>query len=541
MMIFSMPKNSKSNGTRTPVPQPRGGFTLIEMLTVVSLIGVLSSIAVVSYQSARSTSRDIKRMADMKGLQVALDMFYGENGYYPSDGQGGQAGTTLETKRDISLSDAGFGDSPYGRVYMSRIPVNAVPGGIPYTYRSLAGDGGDCDSGRCASYAIIFGLEKDRDGLAAGPNAVTPEGFVGPDSGYLKGVVQGGRIVGLGSIQGHVTAYADRITGALEGLIESKAVQDTAEIGIAPAAAAAAVANVTVAVGATAGASAAGQYLLFFLTQPVLLFGRRRRRFWGTVYNSLSRLPEDLAIVRIRDFDSGRVVRSEVTDSDGRYSFLMPKGRYRIEVVKGDFSFPSVLTGGKTEDGPYLDVYHGEEIVVGEKGISVTKNIPIDPRSAEVSDATVVRDDRRRRIRSRIALVSPILGMLSLLVKPSVLTVSLAAFQVLVYLFFRRLANPTSQVRNWGTVYEEDTGRPVYLAVVRIFALPYHKLLESKVTDRYGRYNFRVGSNRYYVIVSKDGFLKTETDEIDFSDMKTPSLVAADLPLRREGSGDKVR
>lgn len=52
------------------------GFTLIELLVVIAIIGVLASIVLASLNSARQKSRDARRIADIKQLQLALELFY---------------------------------------------------------------------------------------------------------------------------------------------------------------------------------------------------------------------------------------------------------------------------------------------------------------------------------------------------------------------------------------------------------------------------------------------------------------------------------
>lgn len=55
------------------------GFTLIELMVVVAIIGLLASIVVVSLQGARSGARDAKRQADLKGLQIAMELCYSDS------------------------------------------------------------------------------------------------------------------------------------------------------------------------------------------------------------------------------------------------------------------------------------------------------------------------------------------------------------------------------------------------------------------------------------------------------------------------------
>lgn len=60
------------------------GFTLIELLLVVSIIGLLSSIIMVSFTQARMHARDAKRMLDFDAMQKALELYFADNGKYPA-------------------------------------------------------------------------------------------------------------------------------------------------------------------------------------------------------------------------------------------------------------------------------------------------------------------------------------------------------------------------------------------------------------------------------------------------------------------------
>jgi len=55
------------------------GFTLIELLIVISIIGVLVSVAIASYSTAQKKSRDSRRVSDMKAIQNAWEQYYADN------------------------------------------------------------------------------------------------------------------------------------------------------------------------------------------------------------------------------------------------------------------------------------------------------------------------------------------------------------------------------------------------------------------------------------------------------------------------------
>jgi len=64
--------------------QDQKGFTFVELMIVILIILILSSVAVVSFNSSRAKARDAKRLADIRRIRTAMEFYYSEEDSYPS-------------------------------------------------------------------------------------------------------------------------------------------------------------------------------------------------------------------------------------------------------------------------------------------------------------------------------------------------------------------------------------------------------------------------------------------------------------------------
>ncbi|MDO8505848.1 MAG: hypothetical protein Q7S48_04715 [bacterium] len=316
-------------------------------------------------------------------------------------------------------------------------------------------------------------------------------------------------------------------------VINNPVVEEIAVKVAAPAIVATAVANL----GFAARLATLFTYLQGLATQPILIFARRKKKQWGLLYSSLTKLPVDLAVVRLVDPVSGKLLQTRVSDKQGRYLFLADPGTYRLEVTKPGFAFPSEFLKDKTSDLDFADLYHGEIINVSERGIAIVRPIPLDPIEKMITPKDVISRRRKVRLQKTIAWISPTIAVLAFVIVPTLLGAGLIVLQFVLLGLFRRISHGRKS-EPWGKVIDEKTKQPLPLAIVRIFDVAFNKLLETQITDRKGRYALLVGRGTFYITVEKRGYASYKSETIDRAGTRAGEIVKKDVHLKPMASGD---
>jgi len=146
------------------------GFTLVEVLIVVAIVALLAGIVIANIQSSLDTSRDGKRVADIKQLELAFELYKETNGSYPS---GYDSGVVIGVGNAIDTDLA---------PYFNEVPSDprSDVDGFDYYYDSSV----TCGSSSAVIYAqtLETNSEKNYTSVCTG----SPSGFAEePTDGYI--------------------------------------------------------------------------------------------------------------------------------------------------------------------------------------------------------------------------------------------------------------------------------------------------------------------------------------------------------------------
>lgn len=142
------------------------GFTLVELLVVMAILGVLVTLIAGGFRTAQMRGRDSKRKSDLKEIANSLEIFYSDHDRYPE----GNNGIIQACSYDSTGSS---GDCPWGSgeftddetVYFRILPADPVSS-QHYIYRSE----GFLDVPAYQGYQLFARLENPEDQNCLGGN-----------------------------------------------------------------------------------------------------------------------------------------------------------------------------------------------------------------------------------------------------------------------------------------------------------------------------------------------------------------------------------
>jgi prepilin-type N-terminal cleavage/methylation domain-containing protein len=158
----------------------REGFSLVELLIVIAILGTLATLVVTVGTSSQMKSRDARRKSDINNLAKAMELFYNDYGIYPPESSGRISACDYDSGAGTGTAcswGTGRFEDDQGSIYFKAVPEDPLDD-QSYLYRVsptknafrlfaslenpndpdiIAGISESCGSGVTCNFAITSG------------------------------------------------------------------------------------------------------------------------------------------------------------------------------------------------------------------------------------------------------------------------------------------------------------------------------------------------------------------------------------------------
>ena len=242
---------------------------------------------------------------------------------------------------------------------------------------------------------------------------------------------------------------------------------------------------------------------------PTLLGIRRKKRPWGTVYDSVTKQPLDPVYLVLEDV-YGNQVSSTISDIDGRFGFIASPGKYRIRANKDGYRFPSNKMLGKNKDELYENLYFNEFIEITREDDLLIKNIPMDSLTFNWNEFEKSRNRKLMKFFSKtdlflsgisdlLFILGAIFSLFLLLKSFSVINIVIVAIYVVITLFKIFGIGPKKP----GYVIKKENNDPLSLGLIKIFSSNTGTEVSHCIVGKTGRYHALVPKGEYFIEISE--------------------------------------
>ncbi len=244
--------------------------------------------------------------------------------------------------------------------------------------------------------------------------------------------------------------------------------------------------------------------------QSIARMSSDRHRTWGIVYDSTTKQPIDPAHVTVQN-RLGITVASAITDLDGRFGIIVPRGIYTLKVEKTHYVFPSTSLVGKSKDGHYTGLYFGGRFEVEGDDQTIAFAVPMDPAGHDWNQQEKSRTHSDLEVRAEVRHAAFVYFVIAgiVLVLQYFFTknnqVTLLYLQVYAILLILGLVIEWIQYTGYyhSVVIDTATGTPLGFAKIKVFNHKSGIQVAAKTTSYTGQFVCLVPNGIYHVVIER--------------------------------------
>lgn len=148
----------------TPLFKQANGFTIIELLIVVIIVGILATLVATTYGGVQAKNRNSDREANLDTLQSQLETYYAQYSKYPTLASINDANWRKQNLKDLSsntIQDPRWSKDNQSCTTNNVAVLSASPASNCYAYQVTTAEGASCDNSAamCAQYTLTAQLE----------------------------------------------------------------------------------------------------------------------------------------------------------------------------------------------------------------------------------------------------------------------------------------------------------------------------------------------------------------------------------------------
>ncbi|TXG78021.1 type II secretion system protein [Patescibacteria group bacterium] len=150
--------------------QRQSGFTIVELLIVIVIIGILATLVIVTFSGVQQKARDSERKTDINAIAGQLEAVYASKGFYPTGREvnNGSGNETWRSDNEFRIDAKAFADpkdADATNLTVGASSASSSPTGtFTYYYTPLTDTDTVCTtSGDCVGYVLYANMEATKD------------------------------------------------------------------------------------------------------------------------------------------------------------------------------------------------------------------------------------------------------------------------------------------------------------------------------------------------------------------------------------------